>query len=108
MRPSYVKESNRADDKHAGKRTAAGKNCCKRNEKISPKKKGSMLYVGMDVHKATIQAAAMDAAGNIVLETNIKADKNSVNRPLPKISELLSLRHLVRIVKCRQLAHPVL
>ena len=30
-----------------------------------------MLYVGMDIHKATIQVAAMDAAGNIVLETNI-------------------------------------
>ena len=44
-----------------------------------------MLYVGMDVHKATIQVAAMDAAGNIVLETNIKADRNSVDRLLSKI-----------------------
>ena len=44
-----------------------------------------MLFVGMDVHKATIQIAAMDVAGNIVLEKNIKADRNSVYRLLSKI-----------------------
>ena len=66
-----MKESNRADGKHAGRKAAAGKNRRKRNKKIIPKKRNSMLYVGMDVHKATIQVAAMDAAGNIVLETNI-------------------------------------
>ena len=44
-----------------------------------------MLYVEMDVHKATIQVAAMDAVGNIVLEKNIKADKNSADRLLSKI-----------------------
>ena len=80
-----MRGSTHADDKHAGKKAAAGKNCRKRNKKITPKKKDSMLYVGMDVHKATIQVAAMDAAGNIVLETNIKADRNSVDRLLSKI-----------------------
>ncbi len=43
-----------------------------------------MLHAGTDVCKAAIQAAAMDAAGSIVLEADIKADKSSANRLLSK------------------------
>ena len=37
-----------------------------------------MLYVGIDIHKATIQVTTMDVAGSIVLEKNIRADRRSV------------------------------
>ena len=75
--------SSYADGRHAGKKTDVGKNCRKRSKKITAKK-DSMLHAGTDVCKAAIQAAAMDAAGSIVLEADIKADKSSANRLLSK------------------------
>lgn len=38
------------------------------------------LYVGMDIHKNFIQAAAMDEAGNIIKEQQFKSDAKDIKR----------------------------
>jgi predicted NBD/HSP70 family sugar kinase len=38
------------------------------------------LYIGIDIHKNFIQAAAMDENGNTIKEQKIKSDKEEIKR----------------------------
>jgi predicted NBD/HSP70 family sugar kinase len=38
------------------------------------------LYIGMDIHKNFIQAAAMDENGNTINEQKIKSDNEEIKR----------------------------
>ena len=83
------------------KKKGIGKNASKQ---ITPGRKDGMIYVGLDLHKKTIQIAAVDYRGATLLNKKIRNTHASLEMEIPRMPKGSKyVRVLVRVGGCLSL-----